>query len=79
MQIKYTTQRHQTKAIESIVELFRGQSRQVCEYDIFDGEAVCGNRYILDDMAILDNLHSIQKRNGIEVSSVLETGTGKTY
>ncbi|MEA3490698.1 MAG: DEAD/DEAH box helicase family protein [Campylobacterota bacterium] len=88
MQIKYTTQPHQTKAIESIVELFRGQSRQVSEYDIFDGEAVCGNRYILDDMAILDNLHSIQKRNGIEASLVLEsrdfsvemeTGTGKTY
>ena len=39
MQIKYTTQAHQTKAIESIVSLFQGQSRQVCEYDIFDGEA----------------------------------------
>lgn len=88
MQIKYITQPHQTKAVDSIVSLFQGQSRQVCEYDIFDGEAVCGNGYILDDTAILENLQKIQKNNSIEASFMLqsrdfsvemETGTGKTY
>jgi type III restriction enzyme len=88
MQLKYTTQPHQTKAIASIVDLFQGQSRQVCEYDIFDGEAVCGNGYILDDVAILENLQHIQRENAIEESLMLqsrdfsvemETGTGKTY
>ncbi|AKF25356.1 hypothetical protein YH65_08115 [Sulfurovum lithotrophicum] len=88
MQLKYTTQPHQTKAITSIVDLFQGQNRQVCEYDIFDGEAVCGNGYILDDVAILENLQRVQRENGIEESLMLqsrdfsvemETGTGKTY
>lgn len=88
MQLKYITQPHQTKAIASIVGLFEGQSRQVCEYDIFDGEAVCGNGYILNDVALLENVRSIQKSNNIEESLMLqsrdfsiemETGTGKTY
>ncbi|HHD79027.1 MAG TPA: hypothetical protein ENK98_05260 [Epsilonproteobacteria bacterium] len=88
MQLKYTNQPHQTKAINSIVSLFQGQSRQVCEYDIFDGEAVCGNGYILDDVAILENLQRVQRENAIEESLMLqsrdfsvemETGTGKTY
>lgn len=88
MQIKYTTQPHQTKAIESIVSLFQGQSRQVCEYDIFDGEAVCGNGYILDDVSLLENLQRVQKGNALDESLMLqsrdfsvemETGTGKTY
>jgi type III restriction enzyme len=88
VQIKYTTQIHQTKAIESIVSLFQGQSRQVCEYDILDGEAVCGNGYILDDVSLLENLQSVQKDNRLDESFLLqsrdfsvemETGTGKTY
>lgn len=88
MQLKYTIQPHQTKAIESIVSLFQGQSRQVCEYDIFDGEAVCGNGYILDDVSLLENLQRVQRDNTIEESLMLqsrdfsvemETGTGKTY
>ncbi len=88
MQIKYTTQSHQTKAINTIVDLFQGQSRQVSEYDIFDGEAVCGNGYMLDNMSLLENLQRVQKSNKIEASPMLEshdfsvemeTGTGKTY
>ena len=88
MQLKYSTQLHQIKAIESIVSLFQGQSRQVCEYDIFDGEAVCGNGYILDDVSLLENLQRVQKDNRIDESLMLqsrdfsvemETGTGKTY
>ena len=88
MQLKYTTQLHQTKAIDSIVDLFQGQSKQICGYDILDGEGVCGNSFILDDESILENLHRVQKVNGIEASMMLqsrdfsvemETGTGKTY
>ena len=88
MQLKYITQPHQTKAIESIVSLFQGQNKQVCEYDIFDGEAVCGNGYILDDVSLFENLQDVQKGNKIDESLMLqscdfsvemETGTGKTY
>ena len=71
--IKYTTQSHQTKAINTIVDLFQGQSRQVSEYDIFDGEAVCGNGYMLDNMSLLENLQSVQKSNKIEASPMLES------
>ena len=49
-----------------------------------------GNNLLLDDEAILQNLQSVQDRNGLEVASELagealdfdvemETGTGKTY
>ncbi len=89
MQIKYISQPHQTKAINSIVDLFSGQVKQTSEYDIFDGEAVCSNNFTLDAETILENLVSIQKQNNIkEITTTLEsldfsiemeTGTGKTY
>ena len=87
MQLKYTKQPHQTKAINSIVELFQGQIKQESSYDIFDGEAVCSNALSLDQQTILENLNTIQKQNGIEPSHLeslnfsieMETGTGKTY
>ena len=88
MHIKYITQSHQTKAIESIINLFQGQIKQESCYDILDGEAVCSNGYLLDEEAILENLHQVQRTNGIDESMMLqsrdfsvemETGTGKTY
>ncbi len=88
MQLKYTSQPHQTKAIASIIDLFQGQIKQESYYDILDGEAVCGNGYILDDASILANLHRVQQNNDIAESTVLqsrdfsvemETGTGKTF
>jgi type III restriction enzyme len=88
MQIKYLSQSHQTKAVNAITELFLGQNKQVSEYDIFDGEAVCSNVLTLHASTILENLQTIQKLNGVEVSQDLEsldfsiemeTGTGKTF
>jgi len=89
MQIKYISQPHQTKAVNSIVDLFYGQIKQTSEYDIFDGEAVCSNSFSLDTETILKNLVDIQKRNDIkeetttleslDFSVEMETGTGKTY
>ncbi|PHS57926.1 MAG: hypothetical protein COB17_04290 [Sulfurimonas sp.] len=89
MQIKYISQPHQTKAINSIVDLFSGQVKQTSEYDIFDGEAVCANNFSLDTDTILENLLNIQNHNNIkekttvleslDFSIEMETGTGKTY
>ncbi|MFA6143815.1 MAG: DEAD/DEAH box helicase family protein [Sulfurimonas sp.] len=88
MQIKYLKQPHQEKAIHSIVELFFGQPKQDNSFDIFDGEAVCANELLLSQEEVLSNLHTIQKRNTIEESLMLqtldfsvemETGTGKTF
>ncbi len=88
MQIEYLSQPHQTKAINSTVDLFIGQVKLDSDYDIFDGEAVCANILTLDEETVLENLRTIQKQNNIEVSKELqtldfsiemETGTGKTY
>jgi len=87
MQLKYIKQLHQTKAINSIVELFQGQIKQESCYDIFNGEAICSNALNLDKQSILENLNSIQKQNAIALSHLksldfsieMETGTGKTY
>ena len=89
MQIKYISQPHQTKAINSIIDLFQGQIKQTSDYDIFDGEAVCSNNLSLDNETILDNLKAIQNINDIKEKSTsldtldfsieMETGTGKTY
>jgi type III restriction enzyme len=89
MEIKYLSQPHQTKAINSIVDLFSGQVKHTSEYDIFDGEAVCSNNFSLDAETILENLTDIQKQNDIkekttsldtlDFSVEMETGTGKTY
>jgi len=89
MQIKYLSQPHQTKAINSIVDLFSGQVKQTSEYDIYDGEAVCSNNFSLDIDSILENLKDIQKQNNIKETTTnlesldfsieMETGTGKTY
>ncbi len=92
MQIKYISQPHQTKAINSIIDLFQGQIKQTSDYDIFDGEAVCANNISIDNDTILENLQAIQKLNNIkekltslddletlDFSIEMETGTGKTY
>ena len=91
----------QLKAIEAVCDLFRGQ--EVCrteftvtpdptqpqvgptysEYDLG-----IGNRLVLPDEKILENLKAIQLRHGLPPSGTLdsgdfsvemETGTGKTY
>ncbi len=89
MQIKYISQPHQTKAINSIIDLFQGQIKQISDYDIFDGEAVCANNLSLDSDTILENLKVIQNINDIKEKSIsldtldfsieMETGTGKTF
>ena len=47
MQIKYLKQQHQEKAINSIVDIFSGQTKTDSYYDIFDGEAVCENELLI--------------------------------
>ena len=88
MQIKYLKQQHQEKAINSIVDLFSGQTKTDSYYDIFDGEAVCENKLLILSETILQNLQKIQTSNNLEISDELqtldfsvemETGTGKTF
>ncbi len=92
---------YQLQAIESVCDLFCGQ--EICRTEftvlmqlpghqltlgIADSDKGVGNRLTLLDDQLLDNLRSVQLRNGVAPSSTLasgdftvemETGTGKTY
>jgi len=92
---------YQLQAIESVCDLFRGQ--EICRTEftvtmklpdqqltlgVADTDLGLGNRLTLVDDQLLDNLRSVQLRNGLAPSSTLasgdftvemETGTGKTY
>lgn len=92
---------YQLQAIESVCDLFRGQ--EICRTEftvtmklldqqltlaLVDTDKGLGNRLTLVDDQLLDNLRSVQLRNGLAPSSTLasgdftvemETGTGKTY
>ncbi len=92
---------YQLQAIESVCDLFRGQ--EICRTEftvtmklpdqqltlgVADTDKGLGNRLTLVDDQLLDNLRSVQLRNGLAPSGSLasgdftvemETGTGKTY
>ena len=92
---------YQLQAIESVCDLFRGQ--EICRTEftvtmklpdqqltlgVADTDMGLGNRLTLVDDQLLDNLRSVQLRNGLAPSGTLasgdftvemETGTGKTY
>ena len=92
---------YQLQAIESVCDLFRGQETCRTEFTVTmklpdqqltlgvaDTDKGLGNRLTLVDDQLLDNLRSVQLRNGLAPSSTLasgdftvemETGTGKTY
>jgi type III restriction enzyme len=92
---------YQLQAIESVCDLFQGQ--EICRTEftvtmrlpdqqltlgVADTDMGLGNRLTLVDDQLLDNLRSVQLRNGLAPSVMLasgdftvemETGTGKTY
>ena len=92
---------YQLQAIESVCDLFRGQEICRTEFTVnmklpdqqltlgmADSDKGLGNRLTLLDDQLLDNLRSVQLRNGLAPSPTLasgdftvemETGTGKTY
>ncbi|NSW54320.1 MAG: DEAD/DEAH box helicase family protein [Anaerolineae bacterium] len=90
-------QTYQLDAVQSAVDLFDGQPLSAGEFAFsLDGaesgvlltEEGIGNNLLLDEDRLLENLRSVQARNGIEPSKTLqglhfsiemETGTGKTY
>ncbi len=94
-------QEYQLQAIQSVVDLFEGQPLSTGEYEFslqqantslaFTENGV-GNAIRLTQQEILENVRTIQRRNGLEeirlsydrlkgmnFSIEMETGTGKTY
>lgn len=92
-------QLHQQEAIKAVLDLFNGQphSHQSFQLELqgqqsLEGSVGTANQLILSDEAIIENLSSIQGRNGLDVTAhtvngilgydfsvEMETGTGKTY
>ncbi len=103
MKIRFDAhQKFQEDAIDAITDLFEGQPADVSSFltTLQAGETKAGqtmfgydvgavaNSLVLDEDAVLENLKTIQNRNGLEVAQKLdgmnfsiemETGTGKTY
>ena len=98
MKIKFASnQQYQLDAISAVVDMFEGQPLAQSAYEIrFDdsaglvqlSELGLGNKLVLSEEAILENLRVVQERNeippsdaldGLNFSVEMETGTGKTY
>ena len=88
---------YQRNAIDAVVSIFDGQPfaqagalllQSLQMGGIFESELGLGNRLMIGEEEILENVRTIQEENGIEKVEVLqgmdfsvemETGTGKTY
>lgn len=96
MKLKFKKQGYQTDATAAVVDLFAGQEKttstftvmQERQIDFLANEFGIGNAQLIDDNAMLENLHGIQKRFNLPLTDEIddkrfcvemETGTGKTY
>lgn len=108
MKLKFKKQQYQTNAVDSVADCFAGQSKSSgTQYRIDPGKAEVGvpqQHGFLDEgfknadiaisqTALLENIHTVQRRQNLPLSSSLvsnrvcpvnldiemETGTGKTY
>ena len=96
MKLKFKTQDFQTNAVNAVADLFIGQNKTSTTFSIVEEQQVnllqnefgVGNAMLIDDVALLDNMNTIQRRNKLVQTSdtdsrqfcvEMETGTGKTY
>ncbi len=96
MKLKFKNQAFQTDAVNSVVDLFTGQDKRQSAFNfdhsvqisLLQNDFGIGNALLLDDAALLANMHEVQKRNHLPLTDDLankrfciemETGTGKTY
>lgn len=97
MKLKFKHQDFQTDAVNAVVDLFAGQESAHSTFSVETGAQVqmsgmnemgFGNGLVIDDNSLLENMHTVQKRNNLPItdnakthqfSIEMETGTGKTY
>ena len=96
MKLKFKHQDFQTDAVNAVADLFTGQEKQTTTFSIVNGlrptllenQFGIGNALLVDEAALLANMHEIQKRNSLPLTEdaasmqfcvEMETGTGKTY
>lgn len=96
MKLKFKNQDFQTDAVNAVADLFAGQEKMQSSFAIqsdlsttfFENEYGIGNKLLIDDNALLANMHAVQKKRNLPITSEMEesqfciemeTGTGKTY
>lgn len=99
MKLKFKNQDFQNDAVECVAGLFKGQEKANTTFSIVDNSAQMsmlqnefgfGNKLLIDNESITQNLHSIQKdhrlpqtnmdtEHALPISIEMETGTGKTF
>lgn len=95
MKLKFKNQDFQTDAVNSVVDLFIGQEHTRSTFSVdsddmdnFLGDLGVGNVLRINDAALAENMHAVQKRNSLPLTDKadshqfcieMETGTGKTY
>lgn len=95
MKLKFKNQDFQTDAVNAVVDLFAGQEKTRSTFSVVEEKQISlmndlgiGNALYIDEKAISDNMHAVQKRNKLPMTPdaddmqfciEMETGTGKTY
>ncbi|MCA8835560.1 MAG: DEAD/DEAH box helicase family protein [Proteobacteria bacterium] len=93
MKFKYKIQDYQTRAVESVVDCFKGQPYTQTEQSQIDPFVFKNGDFALSEQQILENIQTVQRRqelpqsDGLEkrpsckinIDVEMETGTGKTY
>ncbi len=80
MKLKFDKMDYQTDAVESIVDVFEGQSMRVSNFSVSMGEIIgqqttalgIGNKLELSDAELLDNVQTIQVRNHLPKSKDIQ-------
>ena len=96
MKLKFKNQNFQTDAVNAVADLFCGQERMQSTFTVEQdnpqqmlmNEFGFGNKLVIDDKTLLENMHAVQKKMSLPQTPDLEnnhfcvemeTGTGKTY
>ncbi|MCM1166545.1 MAG: DEAD/DEAH box helicase family protein [Lachnospiraceae bacterium] len=95
MKLKFKCRDFQTEAVNAVADLFSGQEKARGVFSAAGGTRTplvnglgAENTLYIDEKTISDNMHAVQKRNGLPMTKnasdmqfcvEMETGTGKTY
>lgn len=97
MKLKFKNQDFQTDAVNAVADLFLGQEKLTTTFSVdndngqmrlIQNDFGLGNNRKIDSDKLIANMHSIQRRNKLQISRdfeqrqysiEMETGTGKTY
>ena len=77
MKLKFKNQDFQTDAVNSVVDLFAGQEKTRSTFSVVEEKQLSlmndlgiGNALYIDEKAISDNMHAVQKRNKLPLTKL---------